>query len=82
MTRAVALRPCEAAPQLLTPSETQNNCELCVGAYLLSPAETLSTIGSRRLNCRVRNEIGCIPSDEAPTQSPQWTLDEYAKICE
>ena len=30
-----------------------------------------STIGSGRLNCRVRNENGCDPSAEAPTQNAQ-----------
>lgn len=30
-----------------------------------------STIGSRGLNCRVRKENGCDPSDKAPTQNIQ-----------
>jgi len=33
-----------------------------------------STIGSGGLNCRVRNENGCTPSDEAPTQRAQISL--------
>ena len=38
---------------------------------MLAPAYSplASTIGSGRLNCRVRNENGCTPSDEAPTQN-------------
>jgi len=34
----------------------------------------MSTIGSGRLNCRVRNENGCDPSDKAPTQKAQDLL--------
>ncbi len=33
-----------------------------------------STIGSRGLNCRVRKENGCDPSDKAPTQNAQMSI--------
>src|SRR3989344_545005 len=40
---------------------------------VLAPAYSplASTIGSGRLNCRVRNENGCSPSDKAPTRNAQ-----------
>jgi len=37
---------------------------LCSGDELLSPRRSI--IASRELNCRVRNETGCDPSDESP----------------
>lgn len=42
---------------------------LSSGANLLSPPVTVSTIGSRGLDCRVRNENGYDPSDKAPELS-------------
>lgn len=37
---------------------------MCSGDELLSPRRSI--IASRELNCRVRNETGCDPSDESP----------------
>ena len=36
-----------------------------------------TTIASGGLNCRVRNENGCTPSDKAPTQNTQKILNRY-----
>ena len=51
--------------------------KLVIERTVLAPTYSplASTIGSGGLNCRVRNEDGCTPADEAPTQYVQSFLE-------
>ena len=58
-------------------------CVLSAGAYLLSPSETTSTIGTSGLDCRVRKGIGYDPTVKAPAPNTQciWlNIRKFAKV--
>ena len=61
-----------AFPYLYT-KKTRVTGLFCFERSVLAPSYSRlsTTIASGGLNCRVRNENGCTPSDEAPTQKAQ-----------